>query len=158
MARNGIFTRLRFAEALITTYREFCGGSRRTSAYTMSTCSRIPYYRLPQTLRDNPDLRSVNRLTLFQSFRCVRLVLWDESRKRLVSFRDVRTNSRGRVAVYARANTWISDSMQRPDRQPLPQAPRDYDSQGPGGKCRSLLRGRRLPRRLRCPARGRANG
>jgi len=52
--------------------------------------SRIPYYRLPQTLRDHPDLRSVSRLTLFQSFRCVRLVLWDESRGRLVSFRDVR--------------------------------------------------------------------
>jgi acyl-lipid omega-6 desaturase (Delta-12 desaturase) len=58
-------------------------------------CSRIPYYRLPQTLRDNPDLRSVSRLTLFQSFRCVRLVLWDESRSRLVSFRDVRTQRLG---------------------------------------------------------------
>jgi acyl-lipid omega-6 desaturase (Delta-12 desaturase) len=58
-------------------------------------CSRIPYYRLPQTLRDNPDLRSVSRLTLFQSFRCVRLVLWDESRRRLVSFRDVRTKRLG---------------------------------------------------------------
>jgi omega-6 fatty acid desaturase (delta-12 desaturase) len=58
-------------------------------------CSRIPYYRLPQTLRDNPDLRSASRLTLFQSFRCVRLVLWDESRRRLVSFRDVRTQSLG---------------------------------------------------------------
>jgi acyl-lipid omega-6 desaturase (Delta-12 desaturase) len=57
-------------------------------------CSRIPYYRLPQTLRDNPDLRSVSRLTLFQSFRCVRLVLWDESRGRLVSFRDARTHVR----------------------------------------------------------------
>ena len=52
-------------------------------------CSRIPYYRLPQTLRDNPDLRSVGRLTLLESFRCVRLALWDESRKRLVSFRDI---------------------------------------------------------------------
>jgi omega-6 fatty acid desaturase (delta-12 desaturase) len=58
-------------------------------------CSRIPYYRLQQTLRDNPDLRSVSRLTLFQSFRCVRLVLWDDSRRRLVSFRDVRTQSLG---------------------------------------------------------------
>jgi omega-6 fatty acid desaturase (delta-12 desaturase) len=54
-------------------------------------CSGIPYYRLPQTLRDNPDLRSVGRLTLFQSFRCVRLVLWDETHRRLVSFRDIRT-------------------------------------------------------------------
>ena len=43
-------------------------------------CSRIPYYRLPQTLRDNPNLHSVGRLTLLQSFRCVRLVLWDEGR------------------------------------------------------------------------------
>lgn len=54
-------------------------------------CNRIPFYRLPQTLRDNPDLRRVSRLTLFQSFRCIRLVLWDESRKRLVSFSDVST-------------------------------------------------------------------
>jgi omega-6 fatty acid desaturase (delta-12 desaturase) len=52
-------------------------------------CSRIPYYRLPQTLRDHPDLRSVNRLTLFQSFSCVRLALWDETRGCLVSFRDI---------------------------------------------------------------------
>jgi len=52
-------------------------------------CSRIPYYRLPQTLRDHPDLRSVSRLTLVQSFRSVRLVLWDEGRRRLVSFRDI---------------------------------------------------------------------
>jgi acyl-lipid omega-6 desaturase (Delta-12 desaturase) len=29
-------------------------------------CTRIPFYRLPQTLRDNPDLRSVSRLMLFQ--------------------------------------------------------------------------------------------
>jgi omega-6 fatty acid desaturase (delta-12 desaturase) len=58
-------------------------------------CSRIPFYRLPETLRDNPDLRGVSRLTLFQSFRCARLVLWDESRKRLVSFGDVRRESFG---------------------------------------------------------------
>ncbi len=58
-------------------------------------CSRIPYYRLPQTLRDNPNLRSMGRLTLLESFRCVRLVLWDEGRGRLVSFRDVRTRPLG---------------------------------------------------------------
>ena len=50
-------------------------------------CSRIPYYRLPRVLRDHPELRGVNRLTLLQSFQCVRLVLWDESRRRLISFR-----------------------------------------------------------------------
>ncbi len=52
-------------------------------------CSRIPYYRLPQALRDYPELRGVGRITLLQSFRCVRLVLWDEAQRRLVSFRDV---------------------------------------------------------------------
>ena len=54
--------------------------------------SRIPYYRLPRVLRDYPELRGVSRLTLWQSFGCVRLVLWDEARRRLVSFRDVRAS------------------------------------------------------------------
>ncbi len=53
-------------------------------------CSRIPYYRLPLVLRDYPDLDGIGRLTLVQSLRCVRLVLWDEGQKRLVSFREVR--------------------------------------------------------------------
>jgi len=54
-------------------------------------CSRIPYYRLPGVLRDHPELRAVGRLTLLQSFACVRLVLWDENCRRLVSFRDLRS-------------------------------------------------------------------
>jgi omega-6 fatty acid desaturase (delta-12 desaturase) len=49
--------------------------------------SSIPYYRLSAVLRDHPELRGVARLTVWQSFRCVRLVLWDESQRRLVSFR-----------------------------------------------------------------------
>jgi omega-6 fatty acid desaturase (delta-12 desaturase) len=53
-------------------------------------CSRIPYYRLPRALRDYPELRGLGRLTLLQSFRCVRLVLWDETQRRLVSFREAR--------------------------------------------------------------------
>jgi acyl-lipid omega-6 desaturase (Delta-12 desaturase) len=52
-------------------------------------CSRIPYYRLPQVLREHPELAGASRLTLFQSLSCVRLVLWDESRERLVSFRQM---------------------------------------------------------------------
>jgi acyl-lipid omega-6 desaturase (Delta-12 desaturase) len=52
-------------------------------------CSRIPYYRLPTVLRDHPELHSIARLTLSQSFRCVRLVLWDETQRRLVSFRSL---------------------------------------------------------------------
>jgi omega-6 fatty acid desaturase (delta-12 desaturase) len=52
-------------------------------------CSRIPYYRLPRVLHDYPELRGVSRLTLLQSFQSVRLVLWDESQQRLVSFREI---------------------------------------------------------------------
>ena len=48
--------------------------------------SRIPFHRLPQALKDYPELRSVGHLTLWQSFKCVRLTLWDEDRKELVSF------------------------------------------------------------------------
>jgi omega-6 fatty acid desaturase (delta-12 desaturase) len=55
--------------------------------------SRIPYYRLPRVLRDHPELRDISRLSLLESFRCVRFVLWDESRRRLVSFREARINT-----------------------------------------------------------------
>ena len=55
--------------------------------------SRIPYYRLPEVLRDHPELADVGRLGLLESFRCVPLVLWDEGRKRLVSFREMRRNA-----------------------------------------------------------------
>jgi len=53
-------------------------------------CSRIPYYRLPRVMRDYPELHGIGRLTLLESFRCVRLVLWDETLRRLISFRDAR--------------------------------------------------------------------
>jgi omega-6 fatty acid desaturase (delta-12 desaturase) len=59
--------------------------------------SRIPYYRLPEVLREHPELAGVGRLTLVQSLRCVRLVLWDEGRRRLISFREMtRRYGRGR--------------------------------------------------------------
>jgi acyl-lipid omega-6 desaturase (Delta-12 desaturase) len=49
-------------------------------------CSRIPCYRLADVLRDHPQLATVGRITLFQSLRCVRLALWDEKGRRLISF------------------------------------------------------------------------
>jgi omega-6 fatty acid desaturase (delta-12 desaturase) len=58
-------------------------------------CSRIPYYRLPQVLRDHPELRDLGRLTLLQSLRCVRFALWDETSRRLISFHDFRALERG---------------------------------------------------------------
>jgi acyl-lipid omega-6 desaturase (Delta-12 desaturase) len=52
-------------------------------------CSRIPYYRLPDVLREHPELVATVRLTLIESLRCVRLVLWDEGKRRLISFREM---------------------------------------------------------------------
>jgi omega-6 fatty acid desaturase (delta-12 desaturase) len=54
-------------------------------------CSRIPFYRLPRALRRHPELAKIGRLTLVQSILCVRLVLWDEAARRLISFRELRT-------------------------------------------------------------------
>jgi omega-6 fatty acid desaturase (delta-12 desaturase) len=59
-------------------------------------CSRIPFYRLSRVLRDHPELREIGRLTLLESFRCIRFTLWDEAQRRLVSFRDVRRSSENR--------------------------------------------------------------
>ncbi len=50
--------------------------------------SRIPFYRLAQVLRDFPELGNVRRITLAESLRCVRLRLWDERRRRLISFEE----------------------------------------------------------------------
>lgn len=52
--------------------------------------SKIPFYRLPQVLRDHPELATMRRMTVWQSLSCLRLRLWDESRQRLVSFREER--------------------------------------------------------------------
>ena len=53
--------------------------------------SRIPSYRLGETLADHPELRAVGRLGLRESLRCFALALWDDEGKRLVSFRELRT-------------------------------------------------------------------
>ena len=52
--------------------------------------SGIPFYRLRQVLRDYPALCEVGRLSLKDSLACVRLALWDEGRRRMVSFREAR--------------------------------------------------------------------
>jgi len=56
--------------------------------------SRIPYYRLPKVLRDHPELKTMGRLTLWDSVKGVRLSLWCEKRKKLVSFRAASDSAR----------------------------------------------------------------
>jgi acyl-lipid omega-6 desaturase (Delta-12 desaturase) len=56
--------------------------------------SRIPNYRLRDCFAENPELRKVKRLSLMASVRCARLALWDETSRRLVSFREARQHAR----------------------------------------------------------------
>ncbi|MEP5762096.1 MAG: fatty acid desaturase [Litoreibacter sp.] len=52
--------------------------------------SRIPFYRLPEVLRDHAELAQENRMTIRESLANARLHLWDEQSKRLLSFRQAR--------------------------------------------------------------------
>lgn len=52
--------------------------------------SRIPFYRLPEVLRDHPPLSDLNRMTIRESLATVRLHLWDEKTERLLSFAQAR--------------------------------------------------------------------
>jgi omega-6 fatty acid desaturase (delta-12 desaturase) len=54
--------------------------------------SAIPNYRLQECLDDSAELFAVpKKLTFWQSLKCLRLSLWDEAGKRLVSFAEART-------------------------------------------------------------------
>ncbi|MDP5217197.1 fatty acid desaturase [Ruegeria sp. 2205SS24-7] len=52
--------------------------------------SRIPFYRLPEVLRDHDILAQSNRMTVRESLSSVRFHLWDENSKRLLSFAQAR--------------------------------------------------------------------
>lgn len=52
--------------------------------------ARIPFYRLPQVLREQIALANVSRVSLLESFACARLALWDEVAQRLITFREAR--------------------------------------------------------------------
>jgi acyl-lipid omega-6 desaturase (Delta-12 desaturase) len=49
--------------------------------------SRIPFYRLTEVIKDHPILADSQRMTISESIACARLHLWDESQKKLLSFR-----------------------------------------------------------------------
>jgi len=63
--------------------------------------SRIPCYRLGEALRAHPELQGVSRLTLMESFRCLRLALWDEDKRRLVGLREARASADGDAILSA---------------------------------------------------------
>jgi omega-6 fatty acid desaturase (delta-12 desaturase) len=55
--------------------------------------SRIPNYRLRECFKENPEMRQVTRISLWDSLRCPRLALWDETARKLVSFGHLRRHS-----------------------------------------------------------------
>ncbi|MEM8973125.1 MAG: fatty acid desaturase [Pseudomonadota bacterium] len=53
-------------------------------------CSRIPFYRLPEVVRDHPEISAdVKCITLLESLQYARLQLWDERQKKLVSLKSL---------------------------------------------------------------------
>ncbi|MEQ9695026.1 fatty acid desaturase [Shimia sp. SDUM112013] len=52
--------------------------------------SRIPFYRLPEVLRDHKILAESNRMTIRESFSSLDLNLWDEESRQLLSFAEAR--------------------------------------------------------------------
>ncbi len=52
--------------------------------------SRIPFYRLPEVLRDHAELAEAQRLTIRESLKSVKLHLWDEKLQKLTSFAEAR--------------------------------------------------------------------
>lgn len=55
--------------------------------------ARIPFYKLGQIVRRYPELGDINRMTILESFKCVPLALWDEQRRKMISFRDMRATA-----------------------------------------------------------------
>ena len=89
--------------------------------------SGIPFYRLRDVLRDHPELGAVGRLTLLQSFGCIRLVLWDEASRKLISFRELRAPPRRRLSRNSQQRTTVisrspsaAGTVTRSERQASP--------------------------------------
>ena len=99
----GPCTRRHFTAARTTTCRASCGGSRPTSACTTCTifAAASPTTGCRRCCATTRSSKGIGRLTLLQSFSCVRLVLWDESRRRLISFRELAERRRRGTAPRA---------------------------------------------------------
>jgi len=69
--------------------------------------SRIPFYRLPEVLRDHPPLQEIGRITLKESLGCIHLALWDEQSQRLVPFERAGHEPPGPVADNPRSRARV---------------------------------------------------
>lgn len=48
--------------------------------------AKIPNYHLQKCMNENLELKTINRITFFESFKYAHLALWDESTKKMVKF------------------------------------------------------------------------
>ena len=58
--------------------------------------SRIPNYALQQCMEENPQFQEVTTITLWSSLKSLRLNLWDEQQRQLVSFRHLQARRQTR--------------------------------------------------------------
>ena len=63
--------------------------------------ARIPNYNLQAAHDDNPMFHSVPTLSLWDGLRAVRLKLWDEDTRRLVTFAEARAARSSRITGRA---------------------------------------------------------
>ena len=54
-------------------------------------CSMIPNYKLKACVDASPELSNMNRMTIRESFRCLRYALWDEAQRKMISFSELKT-------------------------------------------------------------------
>ena len=52
--------------------------------------ARIPNYRLQECLDATPELQNVTKITVWEGISTLRLTLWHEDSRRLVTFREAR--------------------------------------------------------------------
>ena len=52
--------------------------------------SSIPFYRLPEALEAHPGLKTLNRFRIRHTPKAMVLALWDEDRRKMVTFREAR--------------------------------------------------------------------
>ena len=48
--------------------------------------AKIPNYRLQECMDDNDDLKKLNRITFWESFKYAKLALWDEEQRKMIRF------------------------------------------------------------------------
>ena len=125
-----------------------CAGSRPTSASTTSTtcAAGFPIIDCGGRCATIPSCAEVGRVTLMESLRCMRLALWDEDRRRLVSFREARVGGLRRVEVRV-AHAYRTDRRHRPRRHGLLLSRPDRAACRLGHPARAHHRLRRCARR-----------